>query len=264
MSALTQDYKRISALITHHSPLLIMIVTSTNTGWRVIHQQAHGLLATQLALHWSVKKRPIRWIETLVALSEHDDGQDPWEDRNHLTNAGAPLDFRELEYSLEQAKHMVQIGLEKSRWNALMLSMHTSFLYEEKRGEDPALAEFLDQQKTNQAKWRKQYGATVAEARYAYDFLQWCDALSLVLCQDLLQIEERRLEVSKGPDGKPYFIFQRTNSSVGLEPWPFESDEFDVHIEALMLNQLAFKNDNELYDALGDAEVEELTWCFRK
>ncbi|KAB7732462.1 DUF3891 family protein [Rudanella paleaurantiibacter] len=241
-----------------------MIVTNTNTGWRVIHQQAHGLLAMQLALHWKPQNRPARWHETLAALLEHDDGQDAWEGRNHLTDAGAPLDFHELEYSVEQMKNMIRIGLEKSRWNALMLSMHTTFLYTEKRGEDRALDEFLDQQKTNQTKWRKTYGATVAEARYAYDFLQWCDALSLVLCQDLLQIEERRLEVSKGPDQIPYFIYQRTDGSVGLEPWPFATREFTVHVESYLLTQLAFTDDTELYNALNDAEVEELSWTFRQ
>ncbi|TAE32000.1 MAG: DUF3891 family protein [Cytophagales bacterium] len=241
-----------------------MIATPTNTGWRIIQQQAHGLLAMQAALHWAADKRPVRWPETLVALSEHDDGQDAWEGRNHLTEAGAPLDFRTLEYSVKQAKHMIQIGLEKSRWNALMLSMHTTFLYEPKRGTDPALDEFLDQQKSNQTKWRKQYKASVAEAKYAYDFLQWCDALSLVLCQELLQMEERRLEVSKGPDGTPYFIFQRNDGSVGLDPWPFDSAQFEIHVESLRLTQLAFANDRELYDALGDAEVEELSWVFKK
>lgn len=241
-----------------------MIVTPTQTGWRVIHQQAHGLLATQLALHWPLEKRPVRWVETLVALSEHDDGQDAWEGRNHLTDAGAPLDFKVLEYSVEQAKEMIQIGLEKSRWNALMLSMHTTFLYEEKRGEDPALDEFLNQQKTNQVKWRRQVGATVAEARYAYDFLQWCDALSLVLCQDLLPIDERRLEVSKGPDGTPYYGVKRKNGSLGLDPWPFAENEVAVHVESFRLNQLAFQDDSELYNALNDAVVEELIWEFKK
>jgi hypothetical protein len=240
-----------------------MIVTPTQHGWRVIHQQAHGLLAMQVALQWAQKKRPIRWNETLAALLEHDDGQDPWEDRNHLTEAGAPLDFKELEFSVDQTRKMIQIGLEKSRWNALMLSMHTTFLYEDKRGEDPALDEFLDQQKTNQTKWRKTYQASLDEARYAYNFLQWCDALSLVLCQDLIQPEERRLEVSKGPDKVPYYIFQRSDQTVGIDPWPFDANEFSLHVESYQLRQLAFTDDQELYNALNDAEVDELTWTFK-
>ncbi len=247
-----------------------MIVTQTDQGWQLINQQAHGLLAMQAALHWHADKRPKQWVETLVALTEHDDGQEPWEGRNHLTAAGAPLHFRITEYSVEQCRNLIQIGLDKSRWNALMVSMHTTFLYDPKRGEDPALDEFLDQQRDNQTKWRKQYGATKTEAQYAYDFLQWFDALSLILCLDQLPMNERRLEISLGPDGIPYFINQRNTDRDGepgslyVDPWPFDTDEFSVHVEAAQIDQLIFNDDAELYNAVQDAAIEIKEWTFRK
>lgn len=240
-----------------------MIVTQTDTGWQIINQQAHGLLAVQIALHWQVDKRPIHWVETLIALTEHDDGQDAWEGRNHLTTAGAPLHFKILEYSVSQCRKMIQIGLQKSRWNALLMSMHTSFLYEPKRGQSAELDEFLDQQRDNQGKWRKQCGATQAEATYAYSFLQWCDALSLVLCMGQVPPEERRLEVSVGPDGGSYFILQRTDGSLTIDPWPFEESEFSVHIETFQLAQLVFKNDKELYNTMQDAPLAIKEWLFK-
>ncbi|RIV26770.1 DUF3891 family protein [Fibrisoma montanum] len=242
-----------------------MIVTQTDTGWRIIHQQAHGLLAFQIALQWQIDKRPSHWVETLVALTEHDDGQDAWEGRNHLTSAGAPMDFQVLEYSVDQVQKMIQIGLEKSRWNALMLSMHTSFLYESMRGENKELDAFLDQQrKDNQPKWRKQCNATKAEAEYAYAFVQWCDALSLILCQDQVPPEQRRLEISLGPEGVPYFILQRKDGMLQIDPWPFETDTFEVHVESFKLTQLVFSSDNELYNALHDAPIDVLTWRLSK
>jgi hypothetical protein len=241
-----------------------MIVNQTDTGWQIINQQAHGLLAVQAAMHWRTDKRPVHWIETLIALTEHDDGQDPWKDRNHLTTAGAPLHFQILEYSVAQCHKMIEIGLQKSRWNALMLSMHTTFLYEQKRGTDSELDKFLDQQMTNQVKWRRQYKATKAEADYAYAFVQWCDALSLVLCLSQLPSESRRLEVSKGPDDEPYFIFQRPDKSLGLEPWPFDVLEFSVHVETFQLDKLAFQDDNELYNAMQDAPMMLKEWMFKK
>ncbi|QJW89051.1 DUF3891 family protein [Spirosoma taeanense] len=241
-----------------------MIVTQTDTGWQIINQQAHGLLAVQAAMQWRQDKRPIHWVETLIALTEHDDGQDPWTERNHLTSAGAPLHFKILDYSVEQCKNLIQIGLQKSRWNALMMSMHTSFLYEPKRGSDKALDEFLDQQVDNQKKWRKQYGTRKAEAQYAYDFVQWCDALSLVLCLGQVPPEERRLEVSVGPDGISYFILQRKDRSLLMDPWPFEADGFSVYVETFQVNQLIFKDDNELYNAIQDAPIIISEWVFRK
>ncbi|ADB36821.1 DUF3891 family protein [Spirosoma linguale] len=243
-----------------------MIVTQTDEGWEIINQQAHGLLAVQLALQWQVDKRPVHWVETLIALTEHDDGQDAWEGRNHLTTAGAPLHFKILEYSVEQCRKMIQIGLQKSRWNALLMSMHTTFLYESKRGADKALDEYLDQQVSNQTKWRTESNATKEEAAYAYAFLQWCDALSLILCLGQVPPEGRRLEVSLGPDGAPYFIHQRTDGALVMEPWPFKSPSFDVHVESFQLNQLVFKNDKQLYNALQDAPVcvKEWTFCENK
>jgi hypothetical protein len=260
--------KRLMELLIHSFSLLfickVMIVTQINSGWQVINQQAHGMLAVQLALHWQDRKRPTNWIETLVALTEHDDGQDPWEGRNHLTEAGAPLHFQILQYSVEQCRQMIEISLQKSRWNALMLSMHTSFLYEPKRGQDKKLDEFLDQQIDNQKKWRTMYGATKATAQYAYDFVQWCDALSLVLCMDEIPPEERRLEVSVGPDGIAYYILQRKDGSLSVDPWPFDEPTVNVHVEAFELTQLAFTDDKELYNAIQRAPFQVKEWTFRK
>ena len=242
-----------------------MIVQTTNAGWEIIHQQAHGMLAFQVALHWRVAKRPVHWIETLTALFEHDDGQDAWEGTNHLTEAGAPLHFTIKEYSVAQCHKMIDIALRKSRWNALMLSRHATFLYEPKRGEDPALDGFLDQQKTNQTTWRKAYGATQKEVDYAYDLLQWCDALSLILCLGQLPPDARQLEISKGPDGTHYFIHQRSSDqSLGVDPWPFDTDTFSVHVEVYPVNQLQFSSDKALYNAINDAPTEVREWIFKK
>ncbi|MBO0929365.1 DUF3891 family protein [Fibrella aquatilis] len=241
-----------------------MIVKLASTGWEIIHQPAHGLLAFQLGQQWKAAKRPLHWPETLIALTEHDDGQEPYEGRNHLTPLGAPLNFQELSYSVEQMRNMVSIALQKSRWNALMVSMHSTFLYEEKRDTDPALDEFLDQQKQNQQSWRRQYGVTKAEATYAYDFVQWCDAFSLILCLDQVPPEGRRLEISKGPDGTPYYVFQRPDGTLGLDPWPYDPVQLTVSIEQSTVPQLVFADDRELYNALQQAPIETKTWTLKQ
>ncbi|MBC8153141.1 MAG: DUF3891 family protein [Bacteroidetes bacterium] len=240
-----------------------MIVHSTNQGWEIIHQQAHGLLAFQIAAQWQAEKRSIYWAETLTALVEHDDGQDPYVGTNHISDAGAPLQFEP--YSVDQCHRMIDIALQKSRWNALMVSHHATFLYEPKRAQDPALDAFLDQQKDNQKKWRQSYSATSKEVQYAYDLLQWCDALSLILCRKELPPEARQLEISKGPDGTRHFIHQRTgDQSLSIDPWPFDATEFSVHVEVYPLSQLHLKNDNELYNAINDAPINMREWVFRK
>ncbi|GAB3332372.1 hypothetical protein GCM10027299_38790 [Larkinella ripae] len=241
-----------------------MIVKSKDFGWEVIHQQAHGLLAVKIATHWNLTEKTDRWVETLVALTEHDDGQEPWEGRNHLTKAGAPMDFRIEEYSVAQARRMVEIALEKSRWNALMVSRHAIFLYKGLAETNAELAQFLEDQEQNQKTWIKQLKLSKKEVDFAYAFVQWCDALSLILCQGRLPENERRLEVSPGPDGILYFVFQRADQSVGVDPWPFSQPEFSLHIETYQLHQLSFKDDGELYNCIQQAPIEEKEWKFRK
>ncbi|GAB3892874.1 hypothetical protein GCM10028803_06290 [Larkinella knui] len=241
-----------------------MIVKNKDFGWELIHQQAHGLLAVKIAMHWDPAKRSKRWIETLVALTEHDDGQEPWEDTNHLTSAGAPMDFRIEEYSVGQAKRMIEIALEKSRWNALMVSLHATFLYSALAHKNEELARFLDDQQQNQKQWIKQMKLDRKEVDFAYAFVQWCDALSLILCQGHLPENGRRLEISPGPDGISYYIYQRSDESVGVDPWPFDSPEFTIEVEAYQLHQLRFKNDTELYECIQQAPVEEKVWKFRQ
>ncbi|EMR02621.1 hypothetical protein ADICEAN_02220 [Cesiribacter andamanensis AMV16] len=68
-----------------------MIVNASKGGWEVIFQRAHELLAMQLGWHWRPEQRPHFWLETLAAIGDHDNEQDAWHGRDHLTKAGAPL-----------------------------------------------------------------------------------------------------------------------------------------------------------------------------
>ncbi|MBD3561045.1 DUF3891 family protein, partial [Planktothrix sp. FACHB-1355] len=61
-----------------------MIVNQHENGWEVIYHRAHALLAAELAGQWREKDRPLRWIETIAAISHHDDLEREWEG-NHLT-----------------------------------------------------------------------------------------------------------------------------------------------------------------------------------
>ena len=83
-----------------------MIVNSTPAGWQIIYQQAHALLAAQLAWHWPTTLPPDRWVGLLAAIAQHDDEQAAWHGRGGhygLTPAGAPANFTQKEFSLEQA-----------------------------------------------------------------------------------------------------------------------------------------------------------------
>lgn len=241
-----------------------MIVNAAPQGWEVIFQRAHELLAQQIAVHWQASQRPVRWLELLSAIGEHDNRQEGWHGHYHLTSSGAPKDFSMQEFSLSQAREVTDVTQYKSRFASLLISMHTSYLYAHLRGSDKEIDQFLNDQEILQKNWRRSLGMSEGDARKAYRLLHWADRCSLILCKSELPADQRRLEVFTGPQDKSYYIWQRKDQSLGVEPWPFEEDEFTAWVESRTLSQLSFKNDEELAKALFACEVEEKSWTFRK
>lgn len=242
-----------------------MIVNATTNGWEIIYHRAHALLAAQLAGQWRRKNAPARLYETLAAISHHDDLEKEWEEKN-LSEAGAPLDFTLQQggvYS-DSVAQLAKNARYRGRWVALLISKHISRLHEPNRGKSSELDKFLDEQLENQQRWRKELGIKEAEVDAAYAFMQWCDRLSLILCQQELPADERFLEISKGPDGHRYDIMQRGDGLVTVKPWPFENDKFTVNVEACDLSQVKFESNAELSQALQEAPIKVLEWTFVK
>lgn len=252
-----------------------MIVTLHPTGWACIYQQAHALLAARLAAHWHPARRPVpaRWAETLAAIAQHDDGQDPWRGDNGITPAGAPAPFTLVPFSLEQARRVVAQARFQGRWRWWLTSLHISNLYEPLRGKHGAETDaFLDEQRATQEACRRGLRIKKADAQAAYALFQWADRLSLILCLGELPADERYLDIAPGPDGTRYRcchpglgaggeLVQTTDPiAVVVEPWPFDADEFEVSVEVTHLTQLAFADDAELAKALRVGEVRERVW----
>ena len=240
-----------------------MIANLTETGWEVIYHRAHALLAAQLAGQWKRSNTPIRLFETIAAISHHDDLEREWEG-DHLTEAGAPLDFTvDKKTSIKKLRVLTENARYRGRWVAMLISMHTSFLNEGKRGSGEAeLDSFLDEQLEHQKQWQQELNITKSEADSAYALMQWCDRLSLILCKHTLPAAERALEISSGPDGKRYDVRQRSDESVVVEPWPFEDEKFTVNVEACYLSQVKFDSNEQLTKALQTAPLKELDWTF--
>ena len=241
-----------------------MIANQHEKGWEIIYHRAHALLDAEIAGHWHSKDRPHRIIETVAAISHHDDLEREWEGKN-LTPAGTPLDFTlDKETNLEKLKEQTVNSRYRGRWVAMLISMHTSFLNEGKRGESPELDRFLDEQLANQVKWRKELNCRKEEAEKAYAFFQWCDRFSLILCNRELPAGQRALEISTGPDGKRYDVMETSEGDVCVKPWPFEQEKFTVAIEACYLDQVQFTDSAELTTALQNAPIKLLEWTLVK
>jgi hypothetical protein len=238
-----------------------MIVNLVQDGWEVIYHRAHALLAAQIAGHWRRSNAPERFYETIAAISHHDDLEKEWEG-DELTAAGAPLDFTlgrgdsivPLQQHIADARY-------RGRWVTLLTSKHISFLSQDKRGTSKDWDNFLTEQVQNQEKWSKELGIEKEEVERAYQFMQWCDRLSLILAQKQVPEDQRSLEISSGIDGQRYDIRQLSNGYLTVEPWPFE-EEFTVNVEACYLSELKFKNNDALVKALKEAPIKVLDWTF--
>ena len=245
-----------------------MIVNATPYGWKVIYHRAHALLAAQLAGQWRRKDAPVRLYETLAAISHHDDLEKEWEE-DSLTEAGAPKDFtlntdNDPNNGFKKLAELAKNARYRGRWVALLISMHISRLNEPSRGKSPVFDDFLDEQLQNQQHWRSELGMAKDEVDAAYEFMQWCDRLSLILCQQELPADERFLEISKGPDGERYDIMQRRDQLVTVKPWPFQEEQFTVNVEACDIFQVKFESNAELTQALQSAPIKVLEWTFVK
>ncbi|MCC3151891.1 DUF3891 family protein [Hymenobacter sp. BT770] len=245
-----------------------MIVNSTPAGWQIIYQQAHALLAAQLAWLWPPTLAPDRWVGLLAAAAQHDDEQEEWYKRgghHGLTPAGAPANFTQKEFSMAQARGVMAAARYQGQWRSLLTSMHLSCLYESLRGSTPAITGFLDELRAGQQQWRRALKVKKEEAQSAYDLLHWTDRLSLILCRGELPEMGRSLEISRGPDGQRYDVRQpHPGGPIHIEPWPFVLDEAEVTVEASVLTQLQYSDDAELAAALREAPIETLRWTLRR
>ena len=242
-----------------------MICNRTETGWEIIYQRAHALLAAHLVVHWKVAERPKRWMATLSAVAQHDNGWQEWEPGERLTPVGTPRDFTETPPKdlVAQSERALLRAWHQSLWEGLLVSRHFSHLYEPMRETSSDLAAFLDRLPEQRRRWRKTLGVKKGEVDAAYALLRWADTFSLALCQHKLPKDERALEIGAGPDGTRYDVRQSSEGAVAVTPWPYELAAFDVEIERYRLDQLVFENDQALAEALHSATAEPLRWTLR-
>lgn len=241
-----------------------MIVNLVQNGWQVIYHRAHALLAAQIGGHWRKSDSPERLYETLAAISHHDDLEKEWEG-NELTEAGAPLDFTlSRDGSIEPLRKHLENARYRGRWVTLLTSKHICFLNQDRWGTSKEWDDFLHEQVEQQEAWRKALGITKDEAERAYQFMRWCDRLSLILTQQKIPDAGRALEITSGIDDQRYDIRQLPDGKLTVEPWPFEAKEFTVNVEATCLSELKYDNNDALVKALKTSPIQVLEWTFAK
>lgn len=228
-----------------------MIVNYTEMGWQIIAQRSHGLLSAQICSHWKIDDRTEHWIETLIATAEHDDVFNEFENTELLDDNGAPKNFKETSFELSMAQRLIDMAQTKSAYVALLISKHIQFVH----GQDPNASTFIEKLNAMEKTWLKIAGTTISEVSRSYAILEFCDAFSLLLCQGLIQPENRKIQISNGPDERQYDMFMK-DGKLTVEPWPFEDFSFKISYESRIVRQLSFKTIKAFQAAVKAASVE--------
>lgn len=240
-----------------------MIVNLIENGWEVIYHRAHALLAAQIGVI-GVKDSPERIYETLAAISHHDDLEREWEG-NQLTPSGAPLDFMlDPESSVEKLEKHIQQARYRGRWVTLLTSKHICSICQSKQNESAEWKRFFKEQTQLQEEYRKELEVEQDDVERAYQFMGWCDRISLILTQKQVPQDSRALEITSGIDGQRYDLRQLSDGSITVEPWPFEDDKFTVNVEACLLSELKYESTKQLVSDLKKAPLIVLEWTFAK
>lgn len=215
-----------------------MITNYIAEGWEIITQRSHAMLAAQICAHWKISDQPSRWVETLVAVAEHDDVFNEFERGPLVNSIGGPVDFKTTSFDLEASKKLMDMALSKSSYVALLTAKHIEFTH----GKEPKAAKFISGLKQQMKIWIKCAAVEEKELADAYELLEFCDAFSLLICQDFIPPEKRSLEISSGPNKKAYSL-TGTAEKLIVSPWPFEVGSFMVNYESRILTALTFSSD---------------------
>ena len=232
-----------------------MIVNYREDGWQIISQRAHGLLAGEICFYWKKEQRPKRWLETIIATTEHDDVFNEYDSDNKLLNEnGGPVNYKTREFEKKKCEELLKHALTKSRYIALLTSRHIRFLYE--TSDDKEARVYADKLQKQELIWMEEIDIREEELARAYAILEWCDAFSLLICQQQVQPENRKIEISSGPDNQCYQLHSPDNTTLIVEPWPFETEQFEIRYESKTVPELKFRNVSEFRKILMDTPID--------
>ncbi len=239
---------------------------ASGDGWLAIGQASHAWLSGQLARAWgsAAVERPEPFEAVCLAAEQHDVGMAEWDRRPALDAAtGRAMAFTAMprRLHLELWTHAAPKLETQSRYAALLVSMHGTWLYRFVREDTPAIRTYLDGQAAYQAALIERLGADPAEVEGNRRLLACWDALSLALC---LGWAARELPPVRGVHGEDVAL-RYTPGGEGaavLDPWPFAAERVTVQAEGRRLSG-AFAAEAELHAALDSAPTVALEWTLR-
>jgi len=224
-----------------------MIVTKNLKGWNIFFHRTHALLAFKIGIYIkeSLWPLPEYRMDGLSAITDHDNCQPKWNKRDHLTEAGAPKDYRQPSpMALKRVKLLMSSCLHKSAFMSLMVSMHCRSIYKDKKGKE--IEKFIKEQEALCQSIMEHLDITQIKAEGCYQILRFCDELSLILCQGDIPKSAKKIQLEPLQGIEENFIKKDENGILRLDHWCFDSLEFTIFSEYYETKKLGYDSDNEL------------------
>ncbi len=269
-----------------------MIRIATPTGYTLVPHQEHARLAGRFAEHWGNALFPapapaVILPEVIAAVARHDDA---WAGRDAtplLTRERRPAAFtRELvgAYSafeeIDFADYLAVRGAATEAvaaehpLAAILVSMHTVNLLTEqadlstiKPADRPLHAAFIEGQLRRQRELAASLPpelaahATPAQLRRAFEFLQFCDNLSLLACVRYDQpraVRHTHLDATGARRTITCIPSDAGSGAYRLAPWPFDIPELSFAVPARQISTAACADLAVFRAAYAAAPTEQL------
>lgn len=263
-----------------------MIRLEENEYWLLLPHQTHAALAGEFARHWKNELflPPDPFVHVLDAVSRHDDS---WADRDRtpeLTPEGHPGAFsRELVGSYDAFEDIdlaaylhvrgqaTEQAAARDPYSAILISMHTMNLLTEQADlsglseEDRALhADFIQGQRQRQQELkdslvsRSDLAPYLADAHLqrAFEFLQACDSLSLLIGVDFPERSVlRHPQLTRSGEKMTVAFIPQGEYHYGLRPWPLDEAEVQLEIPYRRVSKAATSSLDAFREAYASSET---------
>ncbi|WPR73676.1 DUF3891 family protein [Algoriphagus sp. NG3] len=242
-----------------------MIVTPIDKGWQIIFHKSHALLAMDIGLNLDPKLWPIKkyWAAGLSSIGEHDNNQPKWYQRENLTASGAPLDYRQREkVDLNQAKSVAKSAKYKSSFIVLMVSSHFQKLYKDDK--ELEVQKFLEKMSADCGVIITNLQLDKDQVAQCYEFLRFCDDLSLALCQNDFENHKDPVEIDAIEGEGKILLSQLPSGQFQLHPWVFNENELTFTVEYFTTSTDFYKEDEELKKDLDLLHPKEKKFTLKK
>lgn len=256
-----------------------MIRSETDSSWILVTHPDHARIAGEFADAWGNERfaRPEPYAAIRHAVYHHDDGWLARDAAPSLTRAGKPeaftsalvgaySAFEEIDlpaYLGVRARATAEVAVQDA-YAGIVVSMHTYNLLTEQadastiRPEHRAAYEtFLAEQLAWQRAVAQRLGADEAELRRAFEFLQCCDSLSLIVCSGYAQPRDlRHTHADRSGARHAVRCTPRGAGVYALDPWPLCVASFPLNVRRRVIDKAAAQSLEDFRTAFGAAPVE--------